>query len=64
MQETVVGLLAVVGFVMPARFAAVSTEGEPALTSLHRRNVGLGHPPPAEQNASGGDSQLSTSFDF
>lgn len=47
MQENVVGLLAIVSFVMPTRFAVGSTEGEPALTSLHRRNVSLGHPPPA-----------------
>ena len=47
----VVGLLAVVGFAMPARFASGSTEGKPALTSLHRGNIGLGHPPPAEKNA-------------
>lgn len=45
----VIGLLAVVGFATPVMFAARSTNGKPALTSLHSGNAGLGHPTPAEK---------------
>ena len=63
MQGNVIGLLATVGFATPVRFAAGSTDSKPALTSLPRGNASLGHPPPAEKNASDADPWLSSSFD-
>ena len=63
MQGNVIGLLATVGFATPVRFAAGSTDSKPALTSLPRGNASLGHPPPAEKNASNADPWLSSSFD-
>ena len=63
MQGNDIGLLATVGFAMPVRFAAGSTDSKPALTSLPRGNASLGHPPPAEKNASDADPWLSSSFD-
>ena len=56
-------LLAIVRFATPVRFAVGSTDGKPALTGLPRGNASLGHPPPAEKNASDADPRLSSSFD-
>ena len=63
MQGNVIGLLATVGFATPVRFAAGSIDGKPALTGLPRGNASLGHPLPAEKNASDTDPWLSSSFD-